>query len=199
MKFIHKIIRKNTIKLYLSLLSYSEIKKILYQKNVRRVLDVGVGSGISSNTLSLFKKFEIEGLDIKNNLWPEYSKSKITLYDGKSFPYKKSSFDLILIFFVLHHALNPLTILKEAARVSSKYILILEEIKTNPLQNSFMSLYDKLTNLIIFGRLISSPRFKTNKEWLAIFKKEKIEVKKWAFVKEGLLVKRVFYLLKLTS
>lgn len=51
------------------------------------------------------------------------------LYDGKTLPFEKNAFDLIICNFVLHHAAeNTLQLLRQMASVSKQYILIGEDL-----------------------------------------------------------------------
>lgn len=50
-------------------------------------------------------------------------------YDGRNLPFKTNDFDVILINFVLHHAAeNTIHILKQVKDISSKYVIIGEDL-----------------------------------------------------------------------
>jgi SAM-dependent methyltransferase len=53
--------------------------------------------------------------------------SSATLFDGRDLPFKKNSFDAVLIAFVLHHAEEPVYLLEEARRVCSGPVLVVED------------------------------------------------------------------------
>lgn len=197
MNILHTIIAYNAKKLYSDLLKNSAIKEVLINKNTKKVLEVGIGSGVSANAfLDLNKNVLIEGLDIKNDLWEENKKIKNTIYNGKAFPFKDNAFNLVLIFLVLHHSADPNLLLNESGRVSSSYILVLEEIKTGQFQNIIMVAYDLIINMIIFGHFISLGQFKGEQEMEEMFKNSQLKVISSTVLKKNLFVKRIAYLLK---
>jgi hypothetical protein len=50
-------------------------------------------------------------------------------YDGRKLPFSHNEFDLIIVNFVLHHASNnTLFLLEQIKNISSKYILIGEDL-----------------------------------------------------------------------
>ena len=59
-----------------------------------------------------------------------YNKDKDGLtYDGRNLPFKTDTFDLVIVNFVLHHASNnTLFLLEQIKDISSKYILIGEDL-----------------------------------------------------------------------
>ena len=54
----------------------------------------------------------------------------MTLFDGKTIPFEDNSFDLVMFVDVLHHAEDPASLLAEAARVSRKYLLLKDHVRT---------------------------------------------------------------------
>ncbi len=51
----------------------------------------------------------------------------LTLYDGTHLPFADKSFDVVLLFWVLHHAADPSAVLGEARRVSRRVIIVFED------------------------------------------------------------------------
>ena len=104
------------------------------------VLDVGAGSG--EMTLYLQAKYGLlcRGVDIvkpNNNMFFAKKVSNgrgreflpIDLFDGVSLPCADKSYDLVMINSVLHHAANKTHgLVREAARVARKYIVVLEDL-----------------------------------------------------------------------
>ena len=104
------------------------------------VLDVGAGSG--EMTLYLQAKYGLlcRGVDIvkpNNNVFFAKKASNgrgreflpIDLFDGVSLPCADKSYDLVMINSVLHHAANKTHgLVREAARVARKYIVVLEDL-----------------------------------------------------------------------
>lgn len=196
MNLFHKTVAKNTNSLYAFLLKNSYIQKAVLDKDTRRILDVGIGSGVGAKVMMQFKKFTVEGLDINNDLWDENNDIKNTIYDGRIFPFKNNSYDLILIFLVLHHANDPQILIDEVRRVTSKYVIVLEEVTNNALVKLCMILYDLLVNFLIFGRIIQRPNFKSEKQLESFFIKANLTIKSKIKFHGIIGVKRIAYLLE---
>ena len=87
-----------------------------------RVLDVGCGDGtVSQAILRLRPHLHIEGIEVLPRGTPEISVSD---YDGKHIPFSDKSFDAVMFVDVLHHAAAPAQLLREAARVAAKCVVI---------------------------------------------------------------------------
>jgi SAM-dependent methyltransferase len=87
-----------------------------------RVLDVGCGDGaVAKLLLQKRPDISIHGIDVllRNNLY-----IPITHYDGKLIPHPDNSFDAVILIDVLHHAADPIALLKEVCRVTRKSIII---------------------------------------------------------------------------
>jgi SAM-dependent methyltransferase len=78
------------------------------------VLDVGCGSGFIAHHLSAMLGTSVVGIDLGDS-----AKAPIDYrqYDGKQFPVRESSFDAVLLCYVLHHARDVRVVLSELRRV----------------------------------------------------------------------------------
>jgi SAM-dependent methyltransferase len=87
-----------------------------------RVLDVGCGEGsIASLLLDKRRDLSIQGIDVllrRNRHIP------VVQYDGVAIPHPDRSFDTVIFIDVLHHAADPLGLIKEARRVADKCVII---------------------------------------------------------------------------
>jgi SAM-dependent methyltransferase len=91
-----------------------------------RILDVGCGSGALARRLMEERKdVQIRGLDV---LRREDAEIPVDLFDGRSLPHPDRSFDGVLFVDVLHHTDDPLSLLREAARVSSRCVIIKDHL-----------------------------------------------------------------------
>ena len=136
------------------------------------VLDIGSGFGITAKKIA-------DELKLKMTLVDVVVKRKVNLpmvvYDGVKFPFKDKTFDHALIIFVLHHAEKPAMVLLEAKRVVKGYIIVYEDVITrNPVDR-----IDTFLHGLAFNKawaLNNKATFKSEKEWLEIFKELKLTV-----------------------
>jgi SAM-dependent methyltransferase len=86
------------------------------------VLDVGSGDGqIDALLLRKRPDLSIEGVDVGVR---EATGIPVKPFDGKTLPYPDSSFDTVMFVDVLHHTTDPLILLREAARVARKSVVL---------------------------------------------------------------------------
>ncbi len=86
------------------------------------VLDVGCGNGIIAKLVMQARPgLLIEGIDIAER---HECAIPMQVYDGGIFPFPDNSFDAVMFVDVLHHTVNPLAVLKEAARVTRDAIVV---------------------------------------------------------------------------
>jgi len=87
-----------------------------------RVLDVGCGDGLlASILLARRPDLQIRGVDV---LPREHTHIPVEIFDGATLPFSDGSFDGVLFSDVLHHTPSALQLLREAHRVSSRFVLI---------------------------------------------------------------------------
>jgi ubiquinone/menaquinone biosynthesis C-methylase UbiE len=167
-------------------------------KKGSKILDLGCGSAIVAKTLKDFFEAEILGVDIEDK---RVVNIPFQIIDGKNLPFKENEFDLVFISYVLHHAENPVKLLKEAKRVSKEKIIIFENLAENFL-TKFLNLFHLFTFNLFFQKKqkINFANFKESKEWEKIFKNLglKIIFKKRVFSSFDWLypVKRIMFVLK---
>ena len=113
---------------YLNMERKKVLFSILKRKRIQRFLDIGCAEG--HYVISMAKKgcFSI-GIDIslpkvKRAEARNIEKTKFLLADAEDLPFKANSFDIVLMTELLEHLLYPLKALKEAKRVSKKWILL---------------------------------------------------------------------------
>jgi len=75
-----------------------------------RVLDVGCGDGQLARLIA-DKRSDISicGIDVRQR---KDSAMLVETFDGKSIPYGKDSFDVVMLVDVIHHADQPITLLR---------------------------------------------------------------------------------------
>ena len=153
-KFIYSGRVENLSKILLPLLKHS-----------KNVLDVGCGDGlIDSNIMKKNKNIKIDGIDV---LLRSHSYINVTKYNGTKIPYKDSSFDTVMVIDVLHHTKSIDSIMAELTRVSSKYIIIKDHIKTGLLSYLKLRLMDYVGNSYLDINLPYN--YLTKEEWKKLF------------------------------
>jgi len=87
-----------------------------------RILDVGCGDGLLTQLISQNRPdVTLRGID---TLVRPRTYIPVDLFDGKMIPYDSQSFDGVMFVDVLHHTEEPMCLLREAARVARRIILI---------------------------------------------------------------------------
>jgi len=163
-----------------------------------RILDLGCGSGIVGKQFQDFFKAELIGIDIEDKRVEEIP---FRIFDGFHIPFPNSSFDVVLINYVLHHTPDPEILLKEAKRVGKK-IIIFEDLPDGFLSKLRCFLHQESYNIFL-QRKKQKFNFKTKKEWESIFETLGLKIldsKKVLATKLDLIdpVSRILFLLEKT-
>lgn len=108
------------------------------------LLDVGCGDGKLASILSE----RAPGLDVQGvEILPRPDCAIPCLpFDGNHLPFPNESFDACLFVDVLHHAKDPLAILRDACRVSRKFILIKDHLCENTFDHWTLRVMDWVGN-----------------------------------------------------
>lgn len=137
-----------------------------------KVLDIGCSCGrLAKEINKLSPKIEFEGVD--TYIQPE-THIKVTQYDGISIPHESSSFNLVTIVDVLHHAEDLEQVVKEASRVSNKYILIKDHFYENELEFRLLKYADYFGNKPY--NIDLQYKYLKLSEWEEIFEKNNLKV-----------------------
>ena len=88
-----------------------------------RVLDIGCGDGALIARLAARQpRWEFAGVEIAERAVElaraRCPQAQITIYDGSSLPFERHAFELAVLSHVLEHVTDPVSVLREAARVS---------------------------------------------------------------------------------
>lgn len=90
-----------------------------------RVLNVGAGDCRLDQLIIKRCGCEVLSVDVVDFNETELP---LTIYDGRSLPYPASSFDVVLLIFVLHHCESPTEVLGESMRVSRRHVIAFEDV-----------------------------------------------------------------------
>lgn len=88
----------------------------------RSLLDVGCGDGRLAAAVRLARpELEVSGLEV---LVRPGTRIPVTAFDGRTLPFVAGSFDAVMMVDVLHHTEDPSVLLREAARVSRRWVIL---------------------------------------------------------------------------
>jgi SAM-dependent methyltransferase len=109
-----------------------------------RILDVGCGDGsLAAMLLSKRPDLQIRGLDV---LPRDKTHIPVEIFDGSTIPFSDASFDAILFADVLHHTLDPKVLLREARRVSARWLLMKDHFREGFAANLRLRMMDWVGN-----------------------------------------------------
>jgi SAM-dependent methyltransferase len=109
-----------------------------------KVLDVGCGDGRLARLIAEKRPdISIRGIDIRQR---NDAVAPIDTFDGKSIPYGEGSFDVVMFADVLHHASQPMTLLREAVRVARQAIVIKDHLAEGSLAHLTLRVMDWVGN-----------------------------------------------------
>ena len=96
-----------------------------------KVLDVGCGSGYIAHHLSSLLGAPVAGIDVRKSTDAAID---YAAFDGAHFPAGDSSFDAVLLCYVLHHAQDQHAFLREVKRVlrGGGLVVVYEDIPDSP-------------------------------------------------------------------
>lgn len=135
-------------------------------KRGSKILDLGCGSGIITKVFQEYFRAEILGVDIQDK---RKFKIPFQLIDGKNLPFKKNSFDIVLINFVLHHTECPVKLISQSKEIA-KRIIIFEDLPEGILSKIFCFFHGLFFNLFLQSKF-QKLNFKKEKEWVETFEK----------------------------
>jgi len=125
------------------------------------VLDVGCGDGLLGRTIrSLRPDLALTGMDV---LVRPRTHIPVQEFDGLTLPLDKMAVDVVLLVDVLHHADDPMRLLKEAARVARQAIVIKDHVQASWLDRQTLRIMDWTGNA---AHGVALPyNYWTAKEW----------------------------------
>jgi ubiquinone/menaquinone biosynthesis C-methylase UbiE len=86
-------------------------------------LDIGCGTGHNAQVIRQNTALNVTESDVENI---KTTPPPPVLFNGNSLPFKNDSFQCSLMLFVLHYSENPVTLLREAKRVTSGNLIIIQ-------------------------------------------------------------------------
>ena len=142
-----------------------------------RVLDVGAGEGYVGDVVAESWGVGVSSVDVARF---GGGRRRIDLYDGRSLPYATGRFDAALIVFVLHHADDPVAVLREAVRVTDGPVVVLETVWRAGWQKRWLERIDRLANRLRSGGGIDEEALdiRSGADWRRLFDREGFAVRR---------------------
>lgn len=155
--------------------SNGSTKSIQWEANSPgRVLDLGCGRMDVACYLRNALGVDVIGLDIIN---VNQTSLPMCVGDALRLPFGDRSFDAVYLAMVLHHTTNPGLVLKECLRVSSKWVIVLEDIFHNSLEFHLLKALDWIGNRSVSADMPFPYNFKSEGEWLGLFSQAGAQVR----------------------
>jgi ubiquinone/menaquinone biosynthesis C-methylase UbiE len=126
------------------------------------ILDVGAGPGKYYLPLQN-RGHQVTLLDVAKY---ESCPHPVTYFDGGNFPFEDNSFDASLLITMLHHTKDPDQILREAARVTRKRVIVIEDIYDTYAGRQLCKFRDAALN---FEWIDHPMNFRSHKGWIDSF------------------------------
>ncbi len=174
MNTISKIItslHKETVLSKRAVILSREITKML-PKKIKDVLDIGCGDGFIGKAIKRGRKgLNVYGVEV---LKRDKCMIPYELFNGIKLPFKNNSVDCCLLIDVLHHTKDLNKLVKEASRVSKKYIVIKDHFCENKLAFTVLKIMDWIGNNGYHVNLTYN--YKSRTQWNKIFKINKLKI-----------------------
>ena len=141
-----------------------------------RVLDLGAGEGYVGDAAAEALGVAVTGVDVvRFGTGPR----RVDLYDGRALRYASGQFDAALIVFVLHHSADPVAVLREAVRVTSGPVVVLETVWRAGWQKAWLERLDRLVNRLRSGSAMREGPLdiRSDAEWRGLFEREGVALR----------------------
>jgi len=135
-----------------------------------RFLDLGCGEGYVGERIQQLLSADVMLADIV-----DMNKAALqhTKYSSGQLPWDNNTFDVVVVYFVLHHAEDPVSVLEEARRVARHRIIVVESVYEGRLSLRLLTVLDKVANRVRNWRIMADQEehlaFRTAKGWRTVF------------------------------
>jgi SAM-dependent methyltransferase len=113
--------------------------------DVATLLDVGCGDGtLARSIVDRRPGLRATGVEIRTR---PSTAIPVQVFDGRILPFADESHDLVMLVDVLHHADDPLMLVREAARVAARAVVIKDHLTGAWLSHERLRLMDWVGNI----------------------------------------------------
>lgn len=100
------------------------------------VLDVACGTGLFTQIFARLAR-SVVGLDFSPTMLGRNGAKRLLRGSGEQLPFRSESFDVAFAACLLHHTAEPGRVVEEMARVSRRYVVVIEPNRLNPVMFFF--------------------------------------------------------------
>ena len=144
------------------------------QASVGSVLDLGAAEGYVGRELAVRRRWNVTLADVRP---ANRTRLPYVTYDGRRLPFSDGQFDLAVLYFVLHHSGDPVSVLREAARVSRGYIFVAESIFVSERERARLEVLDRGMNGLRDTAAVQETRsFRSIEEWRRLFHSQQLRL-----------------------
>jgi SAM-dependent methyltransferase len=112
------------------------IRRTVPLNETTTLLDVGCGNGIYSYYFAEICR-QVTGVDSSRNMLSENHCSNVVQSDAGDLPFQTESFDVVFEANLLHHVEDRSRVVREMARVSRRWVILIEPNRYNLLMLAF--------------------------------------------------------------
>ncbi len=135
-----------------------------------KILDLGCAEGYLGEKIQEHLGGQVLLADINS-----MNRTKLPYYQLKSgpLPWASNHFDIVVLYYVLHHAKDSEALLCEAFRICRGRVIVVESVYHSPLQYNLLKIIDRFVNRIrSFGKMNSQEKFlhfRSSMQWRKLF------------------------------
>lgn len=168
-------IRRFFFKLLLDVRARRLYKHIINaSKDCTSLLDLGCGDMILTEFMHHHSELKVTGIDtINSNL----SHLPVLIYDGKEIPFPDKTFDASMVAYVLHHCNDIAAVLREMKRVTTRKIIVFEEIYRSGAARQILKMHD-FGNRFLSTKMNIPCNFMKIEQWYDLFSIVGLKVEK---------------------
>lgn len=150
--------------------SFNYLKPYISSRD--HILDIGSGSGGVARLIESRIGSKVQCLDVQ-----ELKKSIIrpVIFDGVNIPFGDDTFTVSICAFILHHARQQETLLREITRVTKSRIIVLEDLADNPVDHVLTHLHRIASHINYRSRNMI---FRSGPEWKELFYQQGLTLEK---------------------